>query len=241
MIDRQQFEKDVQQLIASAACDAHCFFGTLNSEVVKDLAVGEEAQQPALVRTTPAWEHFIRLYEYACLGVQHDEELAPMEEDFVGDVFFDLRRLELVPVSVKDVVLLGEARFVLEGGERQLGAGDARDVPKGHLTVYEVTALADMDIGSVRNAMSPKSPRHLVGHLHGTRAVITVAEARRWLAQRRGFVPTTKPTSAARKTARVSIELPQQLADRLAQVAAEKGLSVERFLAQQLKAAKEPK
>jgi hypothetical protein len=240
MIDRQQFEKDVQQLIASQAVDAYHFFGKLNSKMVMDLAVGDEADQLALVRTTPAWEHFNRLYAYACLGVQHDQ-LTPMEEDFVGDVFFDLLRLELVPSSVKEVVLLGEARFVLEGGERQLGAGDTRDAPQGHLTVPEVSALADMDIGSVRNAMSPKSPRHLAGHLHGPRIVIAVAEARRWLAQRRGFVPTTKPTSAAREKSTVSIELPQQLADRLAQVAAEKGLSVERFLAQQLKAAKEPK
>lgn len=67
----------------------------------------------------------------------------------------------------------------------------------GSLTVEEVALLAGMSERSVRNALSIEGPAGLVGKRTESptgerRTVIENAEARRWLAGRRGFRPTKR-------------------------------------------------
>ena len=86
------------------------------------------------------------------------------------------------------------ARIVLDGAERRTdyatdvfgpGRGDF-----GYLTLAEVALLADMDERSVRNAANPKLPNPLNTQPVGRRSLVRPEEARRWLAGRKGFVPT---------------------------------------------------
>jgi hypothetical protein len=88
------------------------------------------------------------------------------------------------------------ARMVLDGGERYtdfavsehgLGNGDW-----GYLTLSEVALLANMDERSVRNAANPKLPDPLKTEAMGKRSLVKPEEARRWLAGRKGFIPTSK-------------------------------------------------
>lgn len=85
-------------------------------------------------------------------------------------------------------VLTAAARHVLEGGARDVI--HEGQVETGYLTFQDVALLADMDERSVRNAANPKLPDPLVTESFGKRTVIAVGEARRWLAGRKGFVPT---------------------------------------------------
>jgi hypothetical protein len=231
MIDRKQFERDAEQLIADYAGYAYDIFGDLNSKVILDLVGASEEGDLRLARTTPAWGQLLLLYDYAYRGDQPDG-YSPTQDDLM-DVFCDLGRLRLAPDSVKKVVQLAEARSVLDGGSRQIPV----EFPDEHLSIEEVAALADMDTTSVRNAMSPKVAGRLVGTQHASRTFVAVKEARRWLTGRRGFVPT--PTPKASSSARATIEVSQKLADQLAALAQSKGVTIERFLARQLKAAKE--
>ena len=47
-----------------------------------------------------------------------------------------------------------------------------------------------MDERSVRNAANPKLPNHLMTEPVGRRSLVRPKEARRWLALRKGFIPT---------------------------------------------------
>lgn len=91
------------------------------------------------------------------------------------------------------------ARLVLDGVDRRTdyatdefgpGGGDF-----GYLTLAEVALLANMDERSVRNAANPKLPNPLVTESVGRRSLVRPEEARRWLADRKGFIPT-KATDA---------------------------------------------
>jgi hypothetical protein len=86
------------------------------------------------------------------------------------------------------------ARHVLDGADRRTdyatdefgpGSGDF-----GYLTLAEVALLANMDERSVRNAANPKLPNPLTTEPVGRRSLVRPEEARRWLANRKGFVPT---------------------------------------------------
>lgn len=236
MIDRKTFDAATEQLISMYALDAYTVFRTLVAQPVASIAtkeLGEEATSK-LIRDVPIWHELLRLYDYACLGVQTDD-WPPTKDDFM-DIFFDLDVLERIPEPVKTVVVLAEARCVLDGGTRELLGPKA--IPEGCLEVSEVALLADMEFGSARNAMGQRSADRLVGELHGNRTFIAVNEARRWLAGRRGFVPTTRSKSAVPKQARATLDLPRRLVDQLVEAAASKGVTVERLLVERLKAIK---
>lgn len=124
------------------------------------------------------------------------------------------------------------ARYVLEGGCRYTddvstdGIGD-------YLTLMEIALLADMDERSVRNAANPKLPGALKTETIGKRSVVSIEEAERWLAGRKGFVPTQKPESQEQvKT--TEILLPASTAELLQTNAQKAGLSVAEFIEQRL-------
>ena len=125
------------------------------------------------------------------------------------------------------------ARLVLDGADRRTdyatdefgpGSGDF-----GYLTLAEVALLADMDERSVRNAANPKLPNHLMTEPVGRRSLVRPEEARRWLANRKGFVPTkTVNGSDEDRLPRFDLPpLPQAFYDAVAREAKELGIPFE--------------
>ena len=103
------------------------------------------------------------------------------------------------------------ARLVLDGADRRTdyatdefgpGSGDF-----GYLTLAEVALLADMDERSVRNAANPKLPNPLITEPVGRRSLVRPEAARRWLANRKGFVKT-KPTNESDEDRLPRFDLP---------------------------------
>ena len=127
------------------------------------------------------------------------------------------------------------ARHVLEGGDRWTyfeGDGGVN-----LLTFEEMAFLADMDERSVRNAANPKVTDPLVTIINGKRTYIEPKEAKRWLANRKGFVPTQSraavgdiPTYESKAILRVA----QVTLQKLQAVAMAEGVSVDEVLARLL-------
>jgi hypothetical protein len=124
------------------------------------------------------------------------------------------------------------ARNVLDGGQRYRLYEDADDL-LGHLTFAEAALLADMDERSVRNAANPKLSDPLRTVVRGKRSLIPVEEARRWLAGRKGFVPTganqppEKPFVFARM---VDMQLPRDLVLQVEHAACAAGVKPEELI-----------
>lgn len=75
------------------------------------------------------------------------------------------------------------------------------EVGSTELSIREVALLANMDEKSVRNAAYEKSEGALQTSLRDGRVYVAVLEARRWLAERRGFRPTCLITAQDVSTA----------------------------------------
>lgn len=152
------------------------------------------------------------------------------------ELYLDEDDVSLPRLSLR-TVQTAIARHVLEGGERDIDYGVAEygdgNGDYEYLTLMEVALLADMDERSVRNATSSKIPDALQTVKIGKRALVTTEEAKRWLADRKAFVPTklTRPDPCE---ATHEIVLPTDIAQRLTEKAKESGLSVAEFIAQRI-------
>lgn len=86
------------------------------------------------------------------------------------------------------------ARIMLDGGDRHADYEQSEyGLSNGnysHLTLAEVALLANMDERSVRNAANPKLADPLKTEQFGKRSLVSPEEARRWLAGRKGYIPT---------------------------------------------------
>lgn len=121
------------------------------------------------------------------------------------------------------------ARTVLDGGDRHtdygvdvygLGKGD-----RGYLTLAEIALLANMDERSVRNAANPKLADPLKTEQVGKRSLVSVEEARRWLAGRKGFVQTKKSESfVMHRPPEWNLELPKEVIEQIQRKAEECGI-----------------
>ena len=230
--DHTTYSRAVRSWLWNEAANAQLLFGSTIGSGLEPLVAQDSEREEflALVAPTPGWREFMTVYEYAYNGIEDNGPL--LQADFY-DQFFgshrDLPRLLSLPEPILDVLYLAQARQVLDGGPREVTVSrEELDIPSGQLAVAEVAVLADIDTRSVRNAMNAKLPDPLVGQPFGKRVFIPVEEARRWLAGRKGFRPTTK--SAATAPVPVSITLTGVLANQLLHAADLAGLSVEAFL-----------
>lgn len=161
------------------------------------------------VETSPIWQTVTEMYDYGVDGLQ--VQAKPGSADSVIGRHTEIERflhaLNTLPMKLyldgqgntppRLAILAAQcaaARLVLDGADRRTdyatdefgpGSGDF-----GYLTLAEVALLADMDERSVRNAANPKLPNPLVTEPVGRRSLVRPEEARRWLANRKGFVPT---------------------------------------------------
>lgn len=131
------------------------------------------------------------------------------------------------------------ARMVLDGGDRYSNFGEVEhgvlDNGYGYLTLAEIALLANMDERSVRNAANPKLPDPLKPEQVGRRSLVTPEEARRWLAGRKGFVPTKKPAGyIANRPPEFDCELAPEIIEAIERDAKKAGLSFSAYLEQML-------
>ena len=158
------------------------------------------------VQASPIWETVNEMYDYGVNGLP----IPGSPGSVIGrhiEVERFLHALNTLPMKLyldyqgntppRLAILAAQcaaARLVLDGADRRTdyatdefgpGSGDF-----SYLTLAEVALLANMDERSVRNAANPKLPNPLVTEAIGRRSLVRPEEARRWLAARKGFVPT---------------------------------------------------
>lgn len=137
------------------------------------------------------------------------------------------------PSKVLLAIQLAVARIVLEGGSRYTDLYTLDGGPPAFdcLTIREIALLADMDERSVRNAANPAAANPLKTISVGKRTMVEVEEARRWLAGRKGFVPTRREGEPAKEPATETLRIDAALAERLKAQAAASGLSLDELVA----------
>jgi len=209
----------------------------LNSSLSDDMDDSER------VKKTTLWQVADAFYEYGINGIPC-EGLGAGEviDGQFADVELFLNHIEqldaylsedsvVLPHFAKKAAQAAVARHVLEGGQRYaLSIEDEI----GYLGLAEIALLAKMDEKSVRNAANSKNNDPLKTETIGKRSMVSVTEARRWLAGRKGYVPTRATNSQDELFDNLS--LPRSLTEVLKQKAEQSGLSVATFLAQQFAA-----
>lgn len=207
------------------------------------------------VQTSPIWETVNEMYDYGVDGLP-----VPVKPGSAGSVIGRhieverfLHALNTLPmkryldgqgITPPRLAILSAqcaaARLVLDGADRRTdyatddfgpGNGDF-----GYLTLAEVALLADMDERSVRNAANPKLPNPLMTEAVGRRSLVRLEEARRWLANRKGFVTTkTVNESDEDRLPRFDLPpLPQAFYDDVAREAKELGIPFETNLMERI-------
>lgn len=211
--------------------------------------MADKLAEESLITKSNLWNSASEMYDYGVLGIpviglgdepnidgRHaDAEVFlnciasnAMEPYFYeDDVIYPGLSIRTVRMAVARVVLEGGERYTDYGaGEFGLGNGDW-----GHLTLSEMALLADMDERSVRNAANPKVNDPLKTETVGKRALVNLIEAKRWLAGRKGFIPTNVNEHVKKQVTNATIELPSNLAEKLNTKAQHAGLSVVDFIA----------
>lgn len=202
--------------------------------------------EPEQVRVEKSllWSTLMRMYDYGVLGLHSgiygNGHLLDAAECDVEMFLQGLQSMELyldedlcrLPRLALRTSQTAVARHVLDGGSRYT-LDSERDVSEesGYLSFEELALLADMDTRSVRNAANPKVPDALVTESFGRRTLIAVEDARRWLAGRKGFTPTSYQDAVVPQApAALSVELSEVLERRIDQAARAENLSAAAFL-----------
>ena len=196
------------------------------------------------VKKTTLWGICEVFYDYGVNGIASDgfgkgicidAELADVELflNYIGhlDMYLYEDRVQL-PYLAKYAARIAVARHVLEGGDRYTYEAEHE---MGYLGLAEIALLADMDEKSVRNAANAKNPHPLRTETVGKRSMVPIEEARRWLAGRKGFVPTkTTSETVIAGPAMTSLELPTSTVEHLYTKAEAAGMSIQDYLQQRL-------
>jgi len=200
------------------------------------------------IQESPVWKAASEMYDYGVTGTPTEDLFPEGHIDGVhGHVERFLRGMDtphmrlyleesdttpprLAMLAVQSAV----ARMVLDGGWRHTdyGAGEY-GVKKGdmnHLTFAEVALLANMDERSVRNAANPKLADPLKTEQIGKRSLVNPEEARRWLAGRKGFVPTKECDRVVPHPPEFDLNLTEEMVDLIKREAKNTGLSFEKVL-----------
>lgn len=205
-----------------------------STKLSESLSVGGRVRESAL------WRAVSEMYDYGISGIQIEgfgKDLTIDAGHADAELFFQgLNAWELylyednveLPSRSQRAVRTAVARHVLEGGERY-SYFDLEEAD--YLTLAEIALLADMDERSVRNAANPKIPGALKTETIGKRSLVSITEARRWLAGRKGFIPTVKQIDRE-PINEVAITLPSETAALLKAKAKEVGMSLAEFIQQ---------
>lgn len=168
---------------------------------------GNELSDLAAIEASPIWRAVSEMYDYGVSGTPtahlfpggHIDAEYGAAERFLRAMDTPHMRLYLKeegntpPRLATIAVLTAVARMVLDDGWRETDYGAEHGILKGdmsHLAIAEIALLANMDEGSVRNAANKRLPDPLKTVQRGKRSLVEPEEARRWLAGRKGFVPT---------------------------------------------------
>lgn len=185
------------------------FLSLFGKDIARLYGVGDVSwTEKEAILQSPVWKAANDMYDFGVTGTS-TEDLYP--KGHISGVYGHLERFlramdtpqmrlylkatnntppHLTMLAVQSAV----ARMVLEEGwrENDYGAGEHgwRKGDMNHLTLAELALLANMDERSVRNAANPKLPDPLKTEQVGKRSLVRPEEARRWLAVRKGFIPT---------------------------------------------------
>lgn len=144
----------------------------------KDL---EDSEAKENLRNSRAWKTLTRVYDYAVNGIEPDDD-TPDSIVIDGSDVLKLIASENYWTSEawENIISMGDGRFALDEGSP--------------IDLYKVALLANVDIRTVRNAVSSGD---LISFKYGdsSRILIENASARRWLHARRGFKPSVKQFS----------------------------------------------
>lgn len=197
--------------------------------------------EDARIEDTDLWRVVNEMYDFGVCGIMVEGRPDLGFEQQLDGEFCDaelfLRGLESMKlyfeedeVKVPNLAILAVrtavARHVLEGGYRYTGYDDGAGAD---LSFEEMALLADMDERSVRNAANPKLPNPLLTKQLGKRTYVDRLVARKWLAERKGFVPTQTGDAQAAPNVQmvpVMVNLPEDTMVRLTARAKESGLSL---------------
>lgn len=147
------------------------------------------------LRRFPMAQNLLNAYDYAFAPTADDvPDINALNE--LGDMIAGLPR-EDFSSNVHD--------FPNQGGESKIkdvcdavwgrASIDDIDYEQTDLSIRQVALLADMTEGAVRNAMTASGEAALAAIPKSKPVRIDVDEARRWLAGRRGFIPTPSGTA----------------------------------------------
>lgn len=198
----------------------------------------EQMEDATCIEATTLWRISSELYDFGVLGVLLEGFGAGhiVDASYADVELFlnNIRQLDsylaedsvIIPHMAMKAMTAAIARHVLDGGERYL-LDDAHD--DGYLSLSEIAVLADMDERSVRNAASSKNPDALKTVTINKRTMIAITEARRWLAGRKGFVPTQSDATTERQLEAI-LTLPSDMAKALENRASAAGISIVQFI-----------
>lgn len=205
----------------------------------------------ACIEDTMLWKAVNDMYDFGISGIMMDgRDLGDsklLDADFCDaemflrglhslDQYLDEDETRIPRLSIL-AVRTAVARHVLEGGDRFTGFSDDVGGAGADLSFDEMAFLANMDERSVRNAANPKVPNPLATVALGKRTYVEREEAKRWLADRKGFIPTQTKAVLATESKNIptmSIQLPVSTMDKLQAKADVAGLSVDSFITQLL-------
>lgn len=213
-----------------------------------DKRVHDISMAEAKVENTMLWRTVNDMYDFGISGImvegRHlgcgellDSDFCDTEmflrgltslEQYLDEDATNIPRLSILAVRT------AVARHVLEGGDRYTGFGEEYGAL---ISISEMALLADMDERSVRNAANPKLPNPLVTVVQGKRTYVDPGEAKRWLAERKGFVPTKMSSEAAPQvdpSEPASIQLSASTIAKLNAKATATGVSVDSLITQLL-------
>lgn len=194
------------------------------------------------IEASPIWKAVSEMYDYGVAGTPtahlfpkgHIDAEYGAAERFLRALDTPQMRLYLKeagntpPRLATTAALSAVARMVLDDGWRQTDYGAEHGIlagDQGHLTIAEIALLANMDEGSVRNAANKKLPDPLKTVQRGKRSLVEPAEARRWLAGRKGFVPTKPCDGSQIRPPEYNVRLTQEQALEIDKAARAKGIS----------------
>jgi len=161
------------------------------------------------IQNSPIWRAVDAMYDYGIMGIPCQDlypgarfcDIYSYTETFLRSVtsqtmkiFLDESNKNTPPHLSFLAAQTAVARIMLDGGDRhadyEQNEYGLRHGNFSHLTLAEVSLLANMDERSVRNAANPKLADPLKTEQFGKRSLVSPEEARRWLVGRKGFIPT---------------------------------------------------
>lgn len=221
------------------------FLNLLGKDILRLYGVSDCAwTEREAIQESPVWKAASEMYDYGVTGTPTDDLFPEGHvygthgriERFLRGMDTPHMRLYLEesdnppPNLTMLAVQSAVARMVLDGGWRHTDYGASaygvRKSDMNYLTLAEIALLANMDERSVRNAANPKLPDPLKTEQVGKRSLVSPEEARRWLAGRKGFIPTKEcKVRAAQHPPEFELKLSDKLVEAIEREAKKTGLS----------------